>query len=100
MSHSPGPWREEIDDDGNVLVVMDEGHSVYFGNMEGTCGTCHANATLVSRAPEMVEILKKVETMMWDGDVVGIVGLGISQLLDEATRRREPKIQAGRIALP
>ncbi len=61
ISYSDGPWKEHIDDDGKVWVTMPDGHSVYIGDMEGTCGTCHANAQLIIASPELYKVAKQVE---------------------------------------
>lgn len=58
MKYSPAPWKEEETEDGDVFVVMDEAHRVLIGNLEDTCGTCHANARLISAAPELIALLE------------------------------------------
>lgn len=63
--HSPAPWREQIDDDGNLNVIMPDGHIVYVGNLEGTCGTCHANAALIAAAPELLTALQEATRLLW-----------------------------------
>jgi hypothetical protein len=60
MKHSPAPWTEYEDDDGNVLVKMDNAHEVLIANLEGSCGTCHANARLIQLAPEILELLEQI----------------------------------------
>ena len=64
MNHSPGPWEEKVTDDGLVWVLMPDGHRVSIGDMEETCGICHANARLIAAAPEMLKALElAVNTM-------------------------------------
>jgi hypothetical protein len=58
MSHTPGPWKDEITEEGELLVRMDKRHSVYIGDIEDTCRECHANARLVAAAPELLEALQ------------------------------------------
>ena len=60
MKSSPVPWSEFETDDGDFGVKMDDAHSVIFGNLEGSCGICHANARLTSLAPELLEMLENV----------------------------------------
>ena len=58
MIHSEGPWKEEIDDFGDVWVRQDEGHRVFIGNLEDSCGTCHANSRIMVAAPDMLKALE------------------------------------------
>ena len=61
VPHSPAPWTVEINPDGDLLVLTEDAHSIYIGNLEGTCGTCHANARLIAAAPDLVAALEAVE---------------------------------------
>ena len=60
MNHSPGPWKEKITDDGLVWVLMPDAHRVSIGDMEETCGICHANARLIASAPALLEALETI----------------------------------------
>jgi hypothetical protein len=58
IEHTPGPWKDFVDDDGYLIVQMDAAHTVMLGDMESTCGTCHANARLIAAAPELLDALE------------------------------------------
>ncbi len=64
--HSPAPWTETENDDGDVIVHMDESHSIVVANLEGSCTTCHANAHLIAAAPELLEVLQEIEWSYMD----------------------------------
>lgn len=59
IHHSPGPWKDEITEDGDLIVVIPF-HDQYcdrldFGDMEVTAGEDHANARLVASAPDLLD---------------------------------------------
>jgi hypothetical protein len=59
-NHTPGNWYEFIDKVGDVYVLAGdakpgEHHAYYIGNMEDTCGECHANADLMAAGPDLLE---------------------------------------------
>jgi hypothetical protein len=58
--HTPGPWKDFVNDDGYLIVQMDDAHTTVLGDMESTCGTCHANARLIAKAPEMLNQLERL----------------------------------------
>lgn len=75
MKPSPAPWSEFETDDGDFGVKMDNAHSVIFGNLEGSCGICHANARLTSLAPELLEVLDElVDVIANDTRLYNIIG--------------------------
>jgi hypothetical protein len=51
---SKGDWVDDVNGDtGDLTVQMGDGtHNIYFSNMEGSCGECHANARFVANAPK------------------------------------------------
>lgn len=56
-----GPWKAEINELGELWLIMSDGsHKVYFGDMEETCGMCHANADLAAASPEMYTALEAI----------------------------------------
>lgn len=65
-SHSPAPWHETENDDGDVIVRMDENHFVVIGNLEDTCETCHANAHLIAASPKLLDALRDIESNLVD----------------------------------
>lgn len=54
--HTPGPWRDEVTDDGNLCVVIgSKAHQrIWIGDIENTCGECRANARLIAAAPALL----------------------------------------------
>ena len=68
VTHSVAPWTVEINPDGDLLVLTEDAHSIYIGNLEGTCGTCHANACLIAAAPEMLKALETIQSIAKDPD--------------------------------
>lgn len=63
MKHTPGPWQEVTDDDGNEWVVPkghtpNDMHTYFIGDLESTCSECHANAHLIAAAPDLLEACK------------------------------------------
>lgn len=70
--HSPAPWSEIENENGDVIVKMDDSHEVLIGNLEGTCGVCHANARLIRMSPVLLRNLEKcVEMLKIDLDAFG-----------------------------
>ena len=72
MKHTPGPWQEVVDVDGDVWVCPEgeretHAHTYYVGNMENTCGECHANARLIAAAPELLAALIDVDNSLGGG---------------------------------
>lgn len=58
MSHSPGPWRRV---EGNQGMVVDaEGRIVVEWTVGGPLATGKDNATLISLAPTMLELLRAI----------------------------------------
>jgi hypothetical protein len=80
MNHSPAHWIEYEKEDGDFGVLMDDHHLVIFGNLEGSCGTCHANAALTAAAPELLEALEDLWQFVLDnsGDDCGCVSADYS----------------------
>lgn len=55
--HTPGPWEDIINDEGELWVVIDNGdHDIFIGDMEDTCGECHANAQLIAASPDLLAV--------------------------------------------
>jgi len=48
------PWKEEIDDFGDIWLILDNGHRVFWGDMEHACKTCHEYLTLAVAAPKLL----------------------------------------------
>lgn len=46
---------------------MSETHRAYMGDMENTCGECHANADLAAAAPDLLEAAEAV-MHFWESD--------------------------------
>ena len=77
MTHTKTPWMELINGKGEVLIVAEHSeHDVaYIGDMEGTCGECHANAEFIVRACNahdvLVGALKKIYAIsIYESEVV------------------------------
>jgi hypothetical protein len=66
MEHTAGPWKQLTDDNGDVWVIADDGHRYHIANMEGSCGTCHANANLIAAAPDLLAVCEEVEKTLSD----------------------------------
>jgi hypothetical protein len=55
---SPEKWVDDVDGEtGDLTVQMGPHHNIYFSNMEGSCGECHANASLTAHAPTDIAAL-------------------------------------------
>ncbi len=65
--HTPGPWEEKITGDGLVWVIMPDAHRVSIGDMEETCGICHANARLIAAAPDLLAALEDIRDLARTG---------------------------------
>jgi hypothetical protein len=61
LRHTPGPWRDEITEVGELIVMRSDGNSIYLGDMETTEAEDHADARLIAAAPEMLMTLKFVQ---------------------------------------
>ncbi len=64
-SFTKGKWTEYTDENGDVWVLAgnvkpEEMHAYLIGNMEDTCGECHANAQLMVNAPKYYAALKRI----------------------------------------
>lgn len=60
---SQGEWRETEDEDGDLIVEADPSHHILFGNLEGSCITCHANQRFVAHArDDMEKLIAEVES--------------------------------------
>jgi hypothetical protein len=60
IKHTPSPWKTKITDDGELWVIVGDHIEIYIGDLEETCGECHANARLMAIAPEMLKVCKKL----------------------------------------
>jgi hypothetical protein len=69
--HTPGPWQDEITDDGHLIVRFPHhGNStvdIYLGDMENTTGEDHANARLIAAAPDLVAALATALVSLEEG---------------------------------
>ena len=87
MEYSPGPWEEKITHDGLVWVLMPDGHRVSIGDMEETCGICHANSRLIAKAPQMYSALLKIavlsDPLITDEDTFSVQLDVINELAEE-----------------
>lgn len=87
-NHSPAPWKETEDDDGNIVVIMDENHSALMGNLEGSCSICHANARLVCCAPDMLDSLERIQKWLEDSGkkrIFPVIYADVSRVIEKAT---------------
>ena len=61
--HTPGPWTQYRDSRGNVRIQgnVDGGPVAFIEELNNTGGTeqDHANARLISAAPELLEVLQQ-----------------------------------------
>ena len=55
MTHTPGPWAVDITDEGELWVRILQ-HDLFIGDLEDTCGECHANAQLIAAAPDLLAV--------------------------------------------
>lgn len=63
MTNFQEPWTLiDTDENGDLFVRMGQGdgHKIFFGNIEDTCGFCHANARLTAKAPELLKMLIEI----------------------------------------
>lgn len=63
MGYSPGPWTDDVTEDGTLIVSFGDQCGAYsrdieFGDMENTEGEDHANARLIAMAPELLDALR------------------------------------------
>lgn len=57
---SDGEWKSVVDEDGDLVVHMGTSHHVVFGNMEGSCGECHANADITALVPQLLDVIENM----------------------------------------
>ena len=64
--HTPLAWKAIVTDDGELIIHMEgsPSHNLLIGDMESTCGECHANARLIAAAPNL---LAACEAALLDG---------------------------------
>ncbi len=63
VSHTPGPWKHYIDNEGYLVVdlgprCLGSTQQICLGDMEDTEGEDHANAALIAAAPDLLAALK------------------------------------------
>jgi hypothetical protein len=62
--HTPGPWKQYRDSQGNVRIQgnVPGGPVAFIEEMNNTGGTPqdHANARLIAAAPELLDALKRI----------------------------------------
>ena len=63
MAYTPGPWRYIEHNDGTFGVEIDGGHQLLY-DREGSCPQCFGNMRLISKAPDLFEILKELTELM------------------------------------
>jgi len=67
-NHTPGPWKRLTDEDGEIWVIADDDHRYNIANMEGSCKECHANASLIAAAPELLQALSFAKSVIQSGE--------------------------------
>ena len=77
MSHTPGPWEIESSFDPGYKSISAQKHTalaqvVWCMEDEDRSPECEANAHLIAAAPELLEALEKVFTVMNDDMPVGL----------------------------
>lgn len=91
--HTPGPWKDTITDEGDLIVQIGEPvenpttdmattHGVFLGDMEGTCGECHANARLIAMAPDLLALASRLREAL--NDRVDVADMSFFAILDDA----------------
>lgn len=56
--HTPGPWRDEITEEGELVVIRGDGSKIYIGDMETTTGEDHADAAAIALVPDFLAFCK------------------------------------------
>jgi hypothetical protein len=84
--HTPGPWQDFVNDDGELIVQMGKSHRVFVADMEGSCSHCHANARLIAAAPELLQACEaalKLADEMNEGDLYDQIKSAIAKAKGE-----------------
>ncbi len=63
MEYTPSPWRYIEHADGTFGVEIDGGHQLLY-DLEGSCKQCFGNMRLISKAPDLLDILRELTELM------------------------------------